>query len=49
MGNVDSRSKHEHGHLVLQTAKPFYYPGEFITGSIFIRVFHQIEARHVEI
>ena len=37
MGNVDSRSKNDKGYIMLQTTKPFYYPGEFCQGTIYMR------------
>ena len=36
MGSGDSRSKFEHGSLALQTDKPYYAPGEIITGKIYL-------------
>ena len=49
MGNVDSRSKHEAGYIYLQTSKPFYFPGEFIQGTVFLRTFHHINAKHIDL
>jgi hypothetical protein len=49
MGNIDSRCRYDHGYICLQTAKPFYCPGEMITGNIYIRTSHPIEARYVEL
>ena len=36
MGSGDSRSKFEHGNIILQTDKPYYAPGEFVTGKIYL-------------
>ena len=36
MGSGDSRSKFEHGNIVLQTDKPYYAPGEIVTGKIYL-------------
>ena len=49
MGNVDARCHYEHGYFVVQTAKPFYYPGEHITGSIYIRANTHIETKYIEL
>jgi len=49
MGNVDSRCKHEHGYLMVQTAKQIYYPGEVVTGTVFLRTTHPLEVSHVEL
>jgi hypothetical protein len=50
MGNVDSRSRHEHGYLITQTEQPFYSPGQMITGSIFVRCTAPIhDAKLIEI
>ncbi|CAI2372112.1 unnamed protein product [Moneuplotes crassus] len=36
MGITDSRSEFEAGHIILQTTKPYYAPGEEVTGNIYI-------------
>ncbi|CAI2371312.1 unnamed protein product [Moneuplotes crassus] len=36
MGITDSKSQFEAGHIVLQTTKPYYAPGEELTGNIYI-------------
>ena len=38
MGNVDSRSKYEHGYMMVQTTQPIYNPGQLVVGSIYMRV-----------
>ena len=47
MGNEHSRAKFDKGYLVCQTNKPFYYPGEMVNGTIYLRTFAPIEARHI--
>lgn len=49
MGNVDTRSHFNSGYLVVQTSQAFYYPGTPVTGNIYLRVTHPIEARHIEL
>ena len=49
MGNVDSRCKHAHGYLMLQTAKPFYYPGEVVTGTVYLRATAPIDVTHIDL
>ena len=38
MGAVDSKAQQNKGGLIVQTSKPWYYSGEEITGSIYIRM-----------
>ena len=47
MGNVDSRSKFEGGYLLYMTDKPFYSPGEIVTGKIYLRAFNFIDAPQI--
>jgi hypothetical protein len=49
MGNEHSRCKYSKGYLCVQTAKPFYNPGEQVTGYIYLRISAPIEARHIDI
>ena len=49
MGNEHSRGRYSKGYLVCQTSKPFFYPGEMVTGQIYLRTNQPIEARHIEI
>ena len=49
MGNVDSRSKNDHGYMIVQTAKPFYYPGEMVTGTVFLRSSHPLEVAFIDL
>lgn len=49
MGNVDSRSKHAHGYLIVQTAKPFYCPGEMVTGTVYLRVTQPIDVSFIDL
>jgi hypothetical protein len=49
MGNIDSRAKFDSGYLLVQTDKPFYEPGEMITGKINIRSLRPIDASHLEL
>ncbi|CDW76085.1 UNKNOWN [Stylonychia lemnae] len=47
MGNIDSRSQFEFGYLMVQTDKPFYEPGEVITGKVYIRCNTPYDAKHI--
>ena len=49
MGNVDSRSKFEQGYIILQTAKPFYMPGEAVTGTIFLRTMVPVNVSTIDL
>ncbi|CDW79403.1 UNKNOWN [Stylonychia lemnae] len=49
MGNVDSRCKHEHGYLMVQTAKQIYYPGEVVTGTVYLRTHVALEVSYIEL
>ena len=49
MGNVDSRGKAHFGYLMLATDRPFYCPGEMITGKIYIRTEKKVDATHLEL
>ena len=49
MGNVDSRCKHDAGYIYVMTDKPFYSPGEQVTGKIFIRCVRPVDAKYIEI
>ena len=49
MGNVDARCRYDHGYLVVQTAKPFYMPGEVITGNIYLRAMAPLDVKHIDI
>eukprot|EP00347_Sterkiella_histriomuscorum_P005522 403356296 len=49
MGNVDSRCKHDKGYLMVQTAQAQYYPGQQVTGTIFLRTFVPVEAQYIEL
>ena len=49
MGNVDSRSPFAKGYIIVQTGQSFYFPGTPVTGTIYIRVTHPIEAKYVEL
>ncbi len=37
MGNIDSRAKQKKGYLFVQTEKSWYYEGEDVKGTIYIR------------
>ncbi len=47
MGNVDSRAKHDAGYILVQTDKPFYEPGENVTGKVFVRCLKPVDAKHI--
>ena len=49
MGNIDKRSKHDEGYIFVQTTKPFYYPGEFCQGTIYLRIEKKIDVKEVTI
>lgn len=49
MGNEHSRAKHKKGYLACQTERQFYYPGEMVNGTIYLRTTAPISARHIEI
>ena len=49
MGNIDSRSKFEGGHLYVKTDRPYYYPGNEVFGKIYIRTFVPMDPSHMEI
>jgi hypothetical protein len=49
MGNIDTRASFSFGYLMLQTDKPFYEPGEVITGRVFLRANVPIDAQSIDI
>lgn len=49
MGNIDTRCKHEHGYLMVQTAKPFYYSGEQVTGTVYLRALAPIDVSTIDL
>ena len=49
MGNVDSRCSFQSGYICFQTDKPYYQPGEIITGRVFLRVNVPLDAQFIEI
>lgn len=49
MGNVDARCHYEHGYLMVRTDQATYYPGQAVTGTIYLRTSHPIEARYIEL
>lgn len=49
MGNIDSRSKFKSGYLMLMTDKPFYEPGEMITGKIYLRNTMPLDAKQIDL
>jgi hypothetical protein len=49
MGNVDSRSKFDSGYIMIATDKPFYEPGEVITGKVYLRITRPIDAKHIQL
>ena len=48
MGNEFARLKSGNGYFVVQTDKQFYFPGEMVSGSIYMRVTDPFQGRHVE-
>lgn len=38
MGNIDSRSKYDHGYMMVQTQQPIFNPGSTVAGTIYMRV-----------
>jgi hypothetical protein len=49
MGNVDSRAKQDNGYLYIQCDHQTYFPGEDVTGVIYMRVTKAFDAHNVEI
>ncbi len=49
MGNIDSRCHHEYGYIYFKTNKTFYYSGEQVFGTIFMRVVKPMEAKFLEL
>lgn len=49
MGNVDSRCKHTHGYLMVQTASQIYYPGDTVTGTVYLRTTAPLEVKYIEL
>jgi hypothetical protein len=49
LGTFDIRAKFDAGYLMVTTDKPFYEPGEQITGKIFVRCTRPVDAKHVEL
>lgn len=49
MGNCDSRAQFEHGYIILQTHKPYYEPGEEVTGNIYISLDQPFPGSELEI
>ena len=45
----DSRCKFPKGNIQLQTAHPFYEPGNTINGLIYIEITEAVEASHIEL
>ncbi len=35
---IDSRAKFSFGYMIVQMDKPYYNPGEVISGNVFFRV-----------
>lgn len=50
MGNsIDTRSMFDGGYIFVKTDQPFYYPGNMVTGKIYIRADKVLEADFIEI
>ena len=49
MGSSNSRLKFEHGHIYLQTDKPFYIAGEAVTGHVYLGLEMPYPADHIDI
>ena len=49
MGNEHSKVKSKNGYMAIQTEKQFYYPGDMVTGTIYLRVLTPFAAKHIEI
>ncbi|CAI2370985.1 unnamed protein product [Moneuplotes crassus] len=49
MGSSDSRSQFEHGHIVVQTSKPYFTPGEEVTGNIYLSMDQPFPATSLEL
>lgn len=48
MGNHQGNNKHNHGG-VIQFDQPFYYPGNLVTGTIYLHILDMIQSRGVEL
>ena len=50
MGNtIDKRSEFDGGYLFVKSERPFYYPGETVTGKIYIRLMKPMFPRTLDI
>ena len=50
MGNsIDSRAGFDGGYIFIKTDQPFYYPGNTVTGKIYIRADKVLDADYLEI
>ena len=49
MGNAYENCRYESGYFILQTDKPHYEPGDFVSGKIFIRCLRPVDAKHIEL
>ena len=49
MGNIDTRCSFKSGYMCFQTDKPYYQPGEIITGRVFFRAMSPLDAQYIEI
>lgn len=48
MGNIDSRSQFNGGYIYVRTDRPYYYPGNFVQGKVYIRLDYPMNASHLE-
>ena len=50
MGNsIDTRAGFDGGYIFIKTDQPFYYPGNTVTGKIYVRADRVIDADYIEI
>ena len=49
MGNIDSRSRHNFGYMVVQTDQQLYNPGSVVTGKISIRCTNPCDPQQIVI
>jgi len=50
MGNsIDTRAGFDGGYIFIKTDQPFYYPGNTVTGKIYIRADKVLDADYLEI
>ena len=49
IAGFDLRGKFDFGYIMLQTEKPFYEPGDSISGTIYLKCAMPVDAKYIEI